>query len=246
MSQDRAYFISDAHLGQGDASVESRKVERLESFLAHVRAHPGHLYIAGDLFDFWFEYRHAIPRGHTRILAALSETRRAGVPVTYVCGNHDFWVDDYLTRELGIQVAQEPLRLEIQGKRVWVAHGDGLLSGDTGYRVLKAVFRFRPFIWMYRWLHPDIGIPLAKAVSRGSRDSQVHSMAVPMERIRREIVDPRFAEGYDIVVLGHFHMAVHERVGAREFVILGEWITRGDAWVMEGGRMGRCGHSFEL
>src|SRR5437763_15382825 len=126
MASEVVYFFSDAHLGQGDARQEGLKLDRLESFLAHVRSHPGPLYINGDLFAFWFEYRHAMPRGHFRILAALDGTRRTGVPIFYVAGNHDFWVGDILQRELQIVFSAEPLGLALQGRRILPAPGDGM------------------------------------------------------------------------------------------------------------------------
>ena len=115
------YFLSDAHLGQEDASGEARKLRALEGFLAHLGSDPGPLYLDGDLFEFWFEYRHAVPRGHFRILTALLAARKSGIPMEYIGGNHDFWVGDFLSRELGIGYHDGPVALEAQGRRIWIA-----------------------------------------------------------------------------------------------------------------------------
>ncbi len=236
MCPEPVYFLSDAHFGQRDASRESRKLALLGSFLARVRSQPGPVYINGDLFDFWFEYRHAVPRGHFAVLALLQQVRQAGIPITYVGGNHDFWLGDFLPTELGIQVSHEPLDLRLQGRRIFLAHGDGLLSGDGGYRILKAILRFPPHIWLYRWLHPDVGIPLALGTSRASHDHQQQQAPLGLERIRSEISGPKFEEGFDAVVLGHFHRPVHEHSAGKDLVLLGDWVTHFTFSTLEDGQ----------
>ncbi len=224
MSEPPVYFLSDAHLGAEDASAESRKVERLEAFLAFVRSRPGPLYLGGDLFDFWFEYRRAVPRGHFRILTALMQTRLAGCPITYVGGNHDFWVGDFLAGEMGIRVEQEPVDLRIQGRRLFLAHGDGVLARDGSYRLMKSVLRSPLNISLYRLLHPDFGIPLALWVSRLSAGRHHVEKPIPLDEIRSEVVTPRMREGFDAVVLGHFHKPVHMQGDGKDFLVLGDWM----------------------
>lgn len=224
MSEPPVYFLSDAHLGAEDASAESRKVERLEAFLAFVRSRPGPLYLDGDLFDFWFEYRRAVPRGHFRILTALMQTRLAGCPITYVGGNHDFWVGDFLAGEMGIRVEQEPVDLRIQGRRLFLAHGDGVLARDGSYRLMKSVLRSPLNISLYRLLHPDFGIPLALWVSRLSAGRHHVEKPIPLDEIRSEVVTPRMREGFDAVVLGHFHKPVHMQGDGKDFLVLGDWM----------------------
>ncbi|HVP38995.1 MAG TPA: UDP-2,3-diacylglucosamine diphosphatase [Candidatus Saccharimonadales bacterium] len=236
MAGDRAYFFSDAHLRPQDAPGEERKRRYLLEFLASVRSRPGPLFLNGDLFDFWFEYRHAIPRGHLEVLSALCETRRAGVPLTYVGGNHDFWLGDFLVRELGARVEMRPLELELQGRRIFLAHGDGMMPGDLGYQILKAILRSRINIWLYRWVHPDVGVPLALAVSRLSYRSQRHHRIPPGSEILRHVAEPRFRLGHDAVVLGHFHLPFHHLEPGRELVVLGDWIHHFTYATLEDGR----------
>jgi UDP-2,3-diacylglucosamine hydrolase len=235
MSQGPIYLFSDAHLGAGDASAEDRKLTLLEGFLAHVRSRPGAVYLNGDLFDFWFEYRQAIPRGHLRCLAALLETVRSGCPVTYVAGNHDFWVGDYLHQELGIQVEPGPVELELQGRRIFLAHGDGVLKRDGSYRLMRSILRSPLNNTLYRWIHPDLGIPLALAVSRRSAGRHHVDKPIPLDEIRAEVVLPQFARGRDAVVLGHFHTPLHERGDGTDFLILGDWMRHFTYVTLEGG-----------
>ena len=216
------FFISDAHLGSGP-DLEQRR-STLVARLADFRPRADHVYILGDLFDFWFEYRHAIPKGHFQVLHALAGLVDAGVPVDFFGGNHDFWCGSYLRQEVGLTVHQEPAVVTHQGRRIFLAHGDGIAGGDHGYRMLKALLRNPWAIALYRGLHPDIGIPLAY---RTSGISRAHSLPfnVLLDRYARNLVAPRFARGDDAVVIGHIHSPIHLRdTRGRDFLILGDWI----------------------
>lgn len=236
MSAGAVYVIADAHLGVRSREHESAREERLHSFLRSLAGRASALVIAGDLFDFWFEYRTAIPRRHFATLAILRRLRESGVAITYLNGNHDFWLGRFLAAELGIETLDGPLALEAQGRRLWVHHGDGLVGGDLGYRVLRAVIRHPASIALYGLLHPDLGIPLAHQVSRWSRQSRGESRLEP-GRLWREIAEPRFAQGFDGVLVGHFHHVYERREPGREFFLLGDWITRGTYAVLEDGRV---------
>lgn len=228
------YFISDAHLGAPAGPPE--RVSWLIEFLEGLPSTIAGLFIVGDLFDFWFEYRHAIPKGHFRVLHALASITARGVPTIYFGGNHDFWVGSYLRGEIGIQVSDTPLSVSLQGRRVFVAHGDGLGKGDRGYKFLKKVLRNRLMIALYRSIHPDIGIPFAyrfSAISRGHTEPR----AILLPKLVRGIAAPRIAEGHEIVVIGHVHEPSHFRLPHGEFVILGDWITNFTYAVMEGGKI---------
>src|SRR5262249_41363007 len=134
-----AYFFSDAHLGAESREREADREARLHDFLTSLRGQATELYIVGDLFDFWFEYRSAIPRRHFATLAALQRLRESGVAITYLNGNHDFWLGPFLRDELGVHTHDGALALELQGHRIWLHHGDGLGGGDLGYRLLRKV-----------------------------------------------------------------------------------------------------------
>src|SRR5262245_38654941 len=161
MPAETAYFLSDAHLGTESAEREAPREARLIEFFESLPGRAESLFIVGDLFDFWFEYSTAIPRRHFKTLCALRRLREAGVEITYLAGNHDFWLGGFLSNELGIHTREGPVTVEKQGRRAWIHHGDGLIGGDLGYRMLKKILRNRVNIRLYRWLHPDLGIPLA-------------------------------------------------------------------------------------
>jgi UDP-2,3-diacylglucosamine hydrolase len=215
-------FISDAHLGSGADS--DRRCRSLADFLDSRRDGLTHLYVLGDLFDFWFEYRYAIPRGGFQILRALADLVAQGVPIAYLGGNHDFWCGNYLEREIGVAVHQHPIRVEHQGRRLYLAHGDGIVPGDTGYRILKAVLRHPLSIALYRSIHPDLGIPLAHRVSAVSR-KHTHERSFYVDRFSRFVAGSRFGEGLDAVIVGHVHDPMHFRdARGRDFLIVGDWI----------------------
>ncbi len=220
-----AYFIADAHLGQGTAESNRARERDLLAFFDRVASERAALYVNGDLFDFWFEYGHAIPKRFVRVLQALGELRRRGLSVTYVGGNHDFWIGNYLTRELDVAFSDEALSLQIQGRRIFLAHGDGVGPGDHGYKLLKKVLRNPVARGLFRWVHPDLGIPLATAVSHTSRHHAprvARTEAMYVEQLAR----PWLTQGYDAVVMGHFHRPLHHKGAGGEFLILGDWLER--------------------
>jgi UDP-2,3-diacylglucosamine hydrolase len=217
------FFVSDAHLGAESREREAARERRLHEFLTSLPGRAEALYVVGDLFDFWFEYRTAIPRRHFETLATLRELIRGGVPVTYLNGNHDFWLGPFLSRELGIHTHPGPLALEHQGRRIWLHHGDGLVGGDLGYRALKKLVRHPASVALYRWLHPDLGIPLAHWVSSLSRTAR-EDLPLDGDRLWREVAEPRFSEGFDTVMIGHFHHPYERRESRRTLFVLGDWM----------------------
>ena len=219
------YFISDAHLGAESQERETVREERLHHFLASLPGRASALYIVGDLFDFWFEYRTAIPRRHFKTLAALRNALESGVEITYLNGNHDFWLGSFLTRELGVRTHENAVTPTLQGRRIWLHHGDGLVGGDLGYRALRRLVRHPASIALYGMLHPDLGLPLAHWFSRISRHSRAER-SLDRDRLWREIAEPRFTEGFDTVMVGHFHHSYERRESGHSFFVLGDWIDQ--------------------
>src|SRR5690348_881531 len=182
-------FISDVHLGAGRPDADAARGARLISFLDRHAASARELYILGDLFDFWFDYRHAIPKHHVPVLAKLGALVERGVPVTFFGGNHDFWAGPYLRDTFGIRSFDGPATLPIDGRNVALMHGDGLARGDAGYKALKGMLRNPVTMAAYRALHPDFGIPFALWVSRVSRHSRDESK-VDREWLYRQLALP--------------------------------------------------------
>jgi len=220
-----AYFVADAHLGQGSEESNRARERDLLAFFDRVAEERAALYVNGDLFDFWFEYGHAIPKRFVSVLQGLGALRRRGLPVLYVGGNHDFWIGNYLTRELDVAFTDQPRSLALQGRRIFLAHGDGLGPGDGGYKLLKRVLRNPVARGLFRWIHPDLGIPLARSVSHTSRRHAPRPDRTETALVGR-IAAPAWKEGHDAVVVGHFHTPIHHQGGDGEFLVLGDWMER--------------------
>lgn len=216
------YVISDAHLGAGDPRAERTKSDRLLRFWEMVEHQDGDLVILGDLFDFWFEYKNAIPRFHFEHLMAIRRLVEQGRKVWYVAGNHDFWAGPFLQEELGVTYCPDELQITVHGKTIGLAHGDGWPPAERGYRLMKRVFRNRVAIALFRLIPPDIGFPLARWVSGKSRERSY----LPDHVIEtyRKICEQRLTGGLDVLIIGHLHAAIHTRTAVGEWLSLGDWI----------------------
>ena len=232
------YFISDVHLGMSNTKSERVKERKLLSFLEHVATTGDRLFIVGDLFDFWFEYRTVIPRGYTRVLCALNHLRELGKELHYIAGNHDFWMRDFLSREMGFRIHRDPLDCRIENKRFYINHGDGIARNDRGYRLLRRIFRNRVNIFLYSLIHPDLGIPFAKWISSLSREHTAQ-VGVPNDTDYLQLAIRKFQEGFDFVVMGHLHMPNYQIIGEKIYVNLGDWIDHYTYAVFDG-------HTLEL
>ncbi len=232
----KVYFIADAHLG-ANADVERTTVPALLRLLDEVKRERSTLYVLGDLYDFWFEFRRSRTNIHPAVIEKLRQLAAAGCPLAFAGGNHDFWMLDFLRRELGAEVSDGWMEREIQGKRVCMAHGDGLRSGDNGYKVLKKILRSRVNIALYRLLPAGIGTAFAMACSRASRKTSVSEMNRIADKLFREVALKKFEEGFDLVILGHVHLAYERAQGEKKFLIVGDWIENPTYLVMEEGRI---------
>ncbi|MCU0330258.1 MAG: UDP-2,3-diacylglucosamine diphosphatase [Candidatus Kapabacteria bacterium] len=219
----RLYCISDVHLGYGNREVDRDRENLLVDFLRKASADAAAIAIVGDLFDLWFDYRHAIPRQHVRTLACLADLVRQGVTVIYLMGNHDFGHFTYFHEELGIHVYKGDVDLQLPSRRMYLAHGDGKAHHDSGYLVLRAILRNRWAQTAYRMLHPNWGIALASRTSHGSRDYTGQKDYGPADGLR-DFAHQRIDEGYDLVIMGHRHTVMTEAYGSGLYVNLGHWL----------------------
>jgi UDP-2,3-diacylglucosamine hydrolase len=210
--QKAIYFISDAHLGAEEKEKEKIKEERLFSFLDKIKEDGESLYILGDMFEFWFEYKNLMPKDHFKILSQLRNVVSSGIKLSYVVGNHDFWLGDFLTEQIGIRIFKDPIEANHQGRKLFIAHGDGLAKKDWGYRFLKKVLRNKVNIFFYRQLPPDLSYPLAKFVAKKSRVQADQREASYLEDYKNFAYE-KIKQGFDAVILAHTHIPTLENLG---------------------------------
>ncbi|MFI5220263.1 MAG: UDP-2,3-diacylglucosamine diphosphatase [Bacteroidia bacterium] len=229
MLKDKIYFISDFHLGAPCYEKSLGREKKIVRWLETVRKDAAEIYILGDVFDFWFEYKHAIPKGFIRLQGKLAELADEGIKLHYFTGNHDMWVFDYLPEEIGMTLYCKPVQREINGKRFFIGHGDALGPGDHGYKFIKKVFANKFCQWLFARLHPNLGIGMAKYWSRKSRistdtydekylgDDKEYLVVFAKEILKKE--------HFDYFIFGHRHLALDVKVGENSrYVNLGDWI----------------------
>ena len=235
--KNNTYFISDIHLGAPSTKESQARERRLVRFLNSVESECKTLYIVGDLFDYWFEYKHVVPKGHTRLLGTLAQMVDRGMNLHVFTGNHDLWMRDYLSDELGATVHLEPLKVNLDGKRFYIAHGDGLGPGDFRYKFIKRIFTNPYCVWLYKRLHPNFGVGFAARMSRLSRTSQSNEDYDFLGDSERQLLHSKALlkdEWFDYFIYGHRHHLKDIVIKTTEngptkkncrYVVLGDWIT---------------------
>ena len=240
----KIYFASDFHLGIPDHDSSLEREKKLVAWLEMASADAAEIFLMGDLFDFWFEYKTAIPRGYARLLGKLAEITDAGIPVHLFRGNHDMWAFSYLQEETGIQLHREPEFRTFNGKNFYLAHGDGLGPGDHGYKFIKKVFANPVNQWLFRMIHPDLGISMALFWSRKSRSAALQKEKKEEERNLR-LINERIAfhskemvmqhPDLDYLIYGHYHYPVETQISGKAVqLVLGDWLTHFTYAVFDG------------
>ncbi len=219
------FFFSDVHLGLQDQQHEKEKEKRFLSFLSHVEEHAEQLFIIGDLFDYWFEYKYVIPRGYHHVISKLGMIVDSGIKVHYLAGNHDFWLKDFFPKDLGIPVYKDPFSIELRGKKFYLHHGDGLALRDTGYRILKKILRSRISIALFSTLHPDWTAPIALGSSHKSREYTGGKDFGETDGMFLFAKEKIITEGFDVVLMGHWHKPLELKIENGVYLNLGDWIT---------------------
>jgi UDP-2,3-diacylglucosamine hydrolase len=235
----KIYFLSDFHLGAPDHARSLEREKIIVNFLDEIKATATEIFLVGDMFDFWYEYKKVVPKGYTRLLGKLAELADAGVVLHFFAGNHDMWVRDYFQQELNMQVYFEPKEFERNGKTFLVGHGDGLGPGDHGYKRLKKVFRNPVSKWLFGILPPIMGIGLANYMSRRSRAQTGESEEIFLGEDKEWLIiyckEVLKQKKIDFFVFGHRHLAIDYRLlpngaSAKEgvshprYINLGDWI----------------------
>ena len=224
------YFLSDFHLGVPTLQESHAREKLIVQFLNEIKDKAAEIFIVGDMFDFWYEYKYVVPRGYTRLLGKLAELSDQGIQLHFFVGNHDMWMTNYFQQELGMNVYHEPQSFEWNGKKFLVGHGDGLGPGDAGYKRLKKIFR-NPFCqWAFGVLPPRIGMGLANYFSRRSRakTSYIEEKFLGEDNEWLIIYSKKILEEkkYDFFIFGHRHLPIDHRLTPNSrYINLGEWIN---------------------
>jgi UDP-2,3-diacylglucosamine hydrolase len=227
----KIYFASDFHLGLPAGSLPVEREKKVVKWLNSVAHDAKEIYLLGDIFDFWWEYKLVVPRGFTRFLGTVSEITDSGTPVHFFTGNHDMWVGNYFSDECGMTIHTSPVTTLFDGKRFHLAHGEGLGTKSSGYKILLSIFRNRPLQVMYSALHPSIGVGIGHRWSLNSRLGK----GITKEFLGEENEDLiRYArsvleiEKIDYFIFGHRHLAMNYKLTPEtEIVFLGDWIKSG-------------------
>lgn len=228
MTTKNIYFLSDFHLGVPTHEASLIREKKIVAFLDSIKNQTSELYLLGDAFDFWFEYKHAVPKGHIRLLGKLAEFTDAGIPVHYFTGNHDMWMFDYLPKETGLILYRQPIKRTINEKSFFIGHGDGLGPGDHGYKFIKKVFANKLSQWLFARFHPNFGISLANFWSRRSRvatgTTDYKYLGDDKEFLVQFILEKQKTEHIDYYIFGHRHLPIDINVGNSKYINLGDWV----------------------
>lgn len=227
----KTYFASDFHLGLNTGTAPIDREKKVVKWLKSVAGDAKEIYLLGDIFDFWWEYRLVVPRGYTRFLGTVSEITDSGVPVHFFTGNHDMWVRDYLSSECGMTIHTTPLTIIFDNRKFHLAHGEGLGTREKAYKILLAIFRNKTLRAMYSTLHPSIGVGIGNMWSLNSRlgkDLEQHFYGEEKEDLLRYAKSVLANESIDYFIFGHRHLAMKYILQQKsEVVFLGDWIKHG-------------------
>jgi len=228
-SNKKIYFLSDFHLGAPDYDSSLKREKLIVQFLDEIKYKASEIFLVGDMFDFWYEYRRVVPKGYVRLLGKLAEISDMGIPMHFFVGNHDMWMKDYFLKELNIPVYFEPKEFERNGKKFFIGHGDGLGPGDHGYKRLKKVFRNPACQWLFGVLPPYVGMGLANYMSRRSRAQTGASEEVFLGENNEWLIifcnDRLNAKFFDYFIFGHRHLPIDYRLKDNSrYINLGYWI----------------------
>jgi UDP-2,3-diacylglucosamine hydrolase len=246
-ARNKLYFASDFHLGAGTYAKYREREARLVRWLDFIKADAAEVFLMGDVFDFWFEYKTVVPKGYIRFLGKLAELADAGVKIYFFKGNHDMWMFDYFECELNATIISDELEIERGGKKFYLHHGDGLGPGDNTYKILKKIFRSKLCQWLFARIHPNLGVGIANYWSSHSRIANEEKEELKPDQHEwlviycRDLLKTHF---YDYLIFGHRHLPLDTKLSRESrYVNLGEWVLENSYAVFDG--EGLTLHYFE-
>ncbi len=224
----KIFFISDLHLGMHPLNESREREKKVVEWLDRIRHEAEEIYLLGDIFDYWFEYKKVVPRGFTRFLGKVAQITDAGIRVNYFTGNHDVWVFDYLPEEIGVEVYRHPIIREYGDKKFYIAHGDGLGPGQAGYKLLKRLFTSKTAQWLYARIHPNFATGFAHRWSKKSRYDKgvsVDFLGEDKEYLILHAREKLKEEHFDYFIFGHRHLPLEYDLNENcRLFYLGDWI----------------------
>jgi UDP-2,3-diacylglucosamine hydrolase len=239
LSNKKIYFASDFHLGVPTPELSLAREKKICRWLDSIKSDAAEVFLVGDLFDFWFEYKYTIPKGTVRLLGKIAELTDAGIPIHFFVGNHDLWMKDYFIKELNVSVNHHPITRTFNGKVFLIGHGDGLGPGDKGYKILRKIFASKVCQWLYSRLHPNLAFYIAKRSSKRRKistgDKDEIFLGAENEWLYLYSKDYLKTHPIDFFIFGHRHLPMDLDIeGKARYINLGEWINYNSYAVFDG------------
>lgn len=237
----KIYFASDLHLGVPNREKSLVREKLFVQWLDEIKSDAEAIYLVGDIFDFWFEYKKAVPKGYVRLLGKLAEISDSGIPIHIFTGNHDMWLFDYLEDEINAHIYREPIEISLKGKRFFIGHGDGLGPGDNGYKLIKKIFKNKLCQWLFERIHPNLGISIAQywskksRIANGEKDESYHGEKEWLTQFCKEKMK---TIEVDYFIFGHRHLPLEVDLGSNTtYINLGEWVNYNSYAVFDGKKL---------
>ena len=234
----KIYFASDLHLGVPNKEKSLVREKLFVQWLDEIKTDAEAIFLVGDIFDFWFEYKKAVPKGYVRLLGKLAEISDSGIPIHIFTGNHDMWLFDYLEDEINAHIYREPIEVSLKGKSFFIGHGDGLGPGDNGYKLIKKIFKNKLCQWLFERIHPNLGISIAQywskksRIANGEKDEKYYGEKEWLTQFCNEKIK---TNDINFFIFGHRHLPLEVDLGNNiTYINLGEWVNYKSYAVFDG------------
>jgi len=239
VAREKIYFASDFHLGIPNLSESHKREKFIVNWLTEIEKDAKAIYLVGDIFDFWFEYKKVVPKGFVRLLGKLAELTDNGIMVHFLVGNHDLWANDYLEKEIGIIIHHKPIIIEEQNKKIFIGHGDSLGNGDFLYKLLRKIFTSKICQFLFARIHPNFGLSLAHNWSKNSRKKyEAPFKGKEQETLYKFCQENEKTNSLDYYVFGHRHIPLELNINHQTIYInLGEWLSSNSYAELEKGKI---------
>lgn len=237
----KIYFASDLHLGVPNREKSLVREKLFVQWLDEIKSDAEAIYLVGDIFDFWFEYKKSVPKGYVRLLGKLAEISDSGIPIHIFTGNHDMWLFDYLEDEINAHIYREPIKISLKGNHFFIGHGDGLGPGDNSYKLIKKIFKNKLCQWLFERIHPNLGISIAQywskksRIANGEKDESYHGEKEWLTQFCKKKMK---TIEVDYFIFGHRHMPLEVDLGNNTtYINLGEWVNYNSYAVFDGKKL---------